>query len=125
MRISDWSSDVCSSDLDGSVLRVFLQAVAGQRMRPEDVAALQLRNGQGQMVPFSAFSRMRWVTGPHQLERYNGFPAVTVSGEASPGNSSGAALQAMENIADDTLGPGLSYEWTGTAFEETQAGNQV
>src|SRR3546814_17251179 len=120
MRISDWSSDVCSSDLDGSVLRVFLQADAGQRMRPEDVAALQLRNDQGQMVPFSAFSRMRWVTGPQQLERYNGFPAVTVSGKASPGNSSGADLPAMEKNADNTLGPGPNTGWTGTHHQKTQ-----
>ncbi|MBO9353769.1 multidrug efflux RND transporter permease subunit [Bordetella petrii] len=110
---------------EGSVLRVFLQAEPGQRMRPDDIAALQLRNDQGQMVPFSAFSRMHWTNGPQQLERYNGFPSITISGEASAGQSSGAALRAMEHIADDTLGPGLSYEWTGTAFEETQAGNQV
>ncbi|MBV7486070.1 multidrug efflux RND transporter permease subunit [Bordetella sp. BOR01] len=110
---------------DGSVLRVFLQADPDQRMRPEDIAALQLRNDRGQMVPFSAFSRMRWINGPQQLERYNGFPAITISGEAAPGNSSGDALRAMETIAGDTLGSGLTYEWTGTAFEETQAGNQV
>ncbi|MCD0503372.1 multidrug efflux RND transporter permease subunit, partial [Bordetella petrii] len=110
---------------EGNVLRVFLQADASQRMRPEDIAALQLRNDRGQMVPFSAFSTMRWVTGPQQLERYNGFPAITISGQAAPGQSSGVALQRMDEIADAVLGDGLTHEWTGTAFEERQAGNQV
>ncbi|MBO1113817.1 multidrug efflux RND transporter permease subunit [Bordetella petrii] len=110
---------------EGSVLRVFMQADAAQRVRPEDIAALQLRNDRGQMVPFSAFTRMRWISGPQQLERYNGFPAITISGQAAPGQASGAALRAMETIAAATLGSGMTYEWTGTAFEETQAGNQV
>jgi len=110
---------------EGSVLRVFMQADSEQRMRPEDVTALQLRNDKGQMVPFSAFTRVHWINGPQQMERYNGFPAITISGEAAPGRASGAALSAMEDIADQTLGNGMTYEWTGTAFEETQAGNQV
>ena len=110
---------------DGNVLRVFLQAEAAQRMLPQDIAALQLPNNRGELVPFSAFSRMRWVDGPQQLERYNGFPAITISGQAAPGQSSGTALNAMEAIAGEVLPAGTTFEWTGTAFEEQQAGNQV
>ncbi len=110
---------------EGSVLRVFMQADAPERMRPEDILALQLRNDRGEMVPFSAFTRVSWISGPQQLERYNGFPAITISGDAAPGYASGVALRAMAQIANDTLGSGLAYEWTGTAFEEMQAGNQV
>ena len=110
---------------EGNVLRVFVQGDAPQRMNPEDVAALQVRNDRGEMVPFSAFTTMRWTAGPQQLERYNGFPSVTLSGQAAPGQSSGAALHEMERIANRTLGPGLAFEWTGTAFEERQAGGQI
>ncbi|HXZ09192.1 MAG TPA: efflux RND transporter permease subunit, partial [Paraburkholderia sp.] len=74
---------------EGNVLRVFLQAEAAQRMRPEDVSTLRLRNNVGEMVPFSAFTRVRWISGPQQLERYNGFPSATISGQAAPGQSSG------------------------------------
>jgi multidrug efflux pump len=110
---------------DGKALRVFLQADAPQRMGLEDIAALRVRNDSGEMVPFSAFTTMRWTAGPQQLDRYNGFPAVTLSGQAAPGQSSGAALDEMERIADKVLPPGLAYEWTGTAFEERQAGGQI
>ncbi|WAI83953.1 MULTISPECIES: multidrug efflux RND transporter permease subunit [Achromobacter] len=110
---------------DGNVLRVFMQADAAQRMSPQDVMDMQLLNDRGELVPMSAFARSRWISGPQQLERYNGFPAITLSGQGAPGQSSGNALLAMETIADAVLPPGMTYEWTGTAFEERQAGNQV
>jgi len=110
---------------DGNVLRVYLQADAAQRMRAEDVSALQVRNDQGLMVPFSAFTQVRWTAGPQQLERYNGYPSITLSGQAAPGESSGAALTQMESIAGKVLSGNLSYEWTGTAYEEKQAGGQI
>ncbi|MEX3854850.1 multidrug efflux RND transporter permease subunit [Paraburkholderia sp. BR10923] len=110
---------------EGNVLRVLLQADAEQRMRAEDVSALRLRNNRGEMVPFSAFSHVRWISGPQQLERYNGFPSATLSGQAAPGRSSGAAIAEMERIASRVLTGSLSYEWTGTAFEEKQASGQI
>jgi multidrug efflux pump len=110
---------------EGNVLRVFAQGDASQRIGPEDIAALRVRNDRGEMVPFSAFTTVRWTSGPQQLERYNGFPSVTLSGQAAPGQSSGAALHEMERIAHDVLPPGMGFEWTGTAFEEREAGGQV
>lgn len=110
---------------EGNTLRVFVQGDASQRMRPEDIAALRVRNDRGQMVPFSAFSTMRWGSGPQQLERYNGFPSATISGQAAPGYSSGAALDEMERIARETLPGHFTPQWTGTAFEEREAGGQI
>ncbi|WP_321911970.1 MULTISPECIES: multidrug efflux RND transporter permease subunit [unclassified Paraburkholderia] len=110
---------------EGNVLRVLMQADADQRMRPEDIGALRLRNNVGEMVPFSAFTSVHWTAGPQQVERYNGFPSATISGQAAPGRSSGAALAEMERIADHVLSGSLSYEWTGTAFEEQQAAGQI
>ena len=103
----------------------FMQADAAQRMRAEDVSALRLRNNRGEMVPFSAFTRIRWISGPQQLERYNGFPSATLSGQAAAGRSSGAAIAEMERIASHVLTGNLTYEWTGTALEEKQAGGQI
>ncbi|MGF6414487.1 hydrophobe/amphiphile efflux-1 (HAE1) family protein [Paraburkholderia sp. MM5482-R2] len=97
---------------EGNVLRVLLQADAEQRMRAEDVTSLRLRNNRGEMVPFSAFTRVRWISGPQQLERYNGFPSATLSGQAAPGRSSGAAIAEMERIASHVLTGNLTYEWT-------------
>ncbi|WP_353190795.1 multidrug efflux RND transporter permease subunit [Pandoraea pnomenusa] len=110
---------------EGNVLRVLMQADAPNRMSPDDIGAIRLRNAAGELVPFSAFSRVRWTSGPQQLDRYNGFPSATLSGQAAPGRSSGAALNEMERIAGHVLTGSLAYEWTGTAFEERQAGGQI
>ena len=110
---------------DGSVLRVYLQAAADQRMTPDQILALRVRNNQGEMVPFSSFTSVKWRSGPQQLERYNGYPALTISGQAAPGESSGAALEAMEKIANSVLTGDQRFEWTGTAYEEKQAGSQI
>ena len=110
---------------DGNTLRVYIQADAAARMTPDDVMALRVRGDNGQMVPFSAFARSEWRSGPIQVERYNGYPALTISGAAAPGESSGAALTAMEDIAKQNLSSNFTYEWTGTAFEEKQAGGQI
>ena len=110
---------------EGNVLRVLMQADADQRMNPEDIGAIRLRNNVGEMVPFSAFTSVHWTSGPQQVERYNGFPSATISGQAAPGRSSGAALAEMERIAQRVLTGNLTYEWTGTAFEEQQAAGQI
>jgi multidrug efflux pump len=109
----------------GNISRVLIQASAEQRMTPNDILNLQVRNSENEMVPFSAFSRTEWRAGAPQLQRYNGYPALTLSGAAAPGKSSGAALAEMEAIADRVLPSGFGYEWTGIAFEEKQAGAQV
>ncbi|WGU41599.1 efflux RND transporter permease subunit [Phenylobacterium sp. NIBR 498073] len=119
---SSYANDFTHS---GAIARVLIQSSAEQRMTPENLLNLQVRNSGGQMVPFSAFSRTKWTAGPPQLQRYNGYPSLTISGAAAPGQSSGAALAEMEKIADRVLPAGFGYEWTGIAFEEKQAGSQV
>ena len=67
---------------EGRILRVLLQADAPYRMTPQDVLDLRVRNAQGEMVPFGAFTTVEWTAGPPQLQRYNGYPSMTISGLA-------------------------------------------
>src|SRR3546814_14010396 len=105
MRISDWSSDVCSSDLAyvndfidrGRVKRVYVQADAPYRSRPEDLGLLYVRGQSGEMTPLTAFASSYWKSGPALLERYNGAPSFEIDGQAAPGYSSGTALKAMRS----------------------------
>ena len=109
---------------DGRVLRVLLQAEPEARMTPEDILDLRVRNAEGQMVPFSAFTTAQWTAGPPQLQRYNGFPSMTISGNAAPGRSTGEALAEMERLVKQ-LPDGFGYEWTGLSYEEKQSAGQV
>ncbi|HEY0685415.1 MAG TPA: efflux RND transporter permease subunit [Steroidobacter sp.] len=109
---------------EGRILRVLLQADALYRMTPEDILALRVRNAQGEMVPFGAFTTTEWTAGPPQMERYNGYPAMTISGSPAPGRSTGEAMNEMARLAEQ-LPDGLDFEWTGISYEEQQAGGQV
>ena len=109
---------------DGRVLRVYLQADAPYRMTPADILNLRVRNTAGDMVPFGAFTTATWTVGPPQLQRYNGYPSASISGESKPGYSTGDALTEMEQLAAKLPGD-FTYEWTGISFEEKQAGGQI
>ena len=109
---------------DGRILRVLVAADAPFRMTPRDVLDLKVRNAQGEMVPFSAFTKVEWTSGPPQLERYNGYPAATISGQAAPGRSTGEAMNEMERLARQ-LPEGFGFEWTGISYEEKQSAGQI
>ena len=109
---------------DGRILRVLLQAEAANRMTPQDVLDLRVRSESGQMVPFGAFTTVSWTAGPPQIQRYNGYPAMTISGTPAPGRSTGEAMAEMERLAQQ-LPPGFGYEWTGVSYEEQQSSGQI
>jgi multidrug efflux pump len=108
-----------------NVLRVLVQAEPGQRTAAEDIGRLQLANNVGELVPFSAFTKTRWTTGPQQIDRFNGFLSAGVSGQAVEGVSSGRGIEEMQRIAMDTLPRGMGFAWTGTALEELEGSGQV
>ncbi|MFC3228678.1 multidrug efflux RND transporter permease subunit [Marinibaculum pumilum] len=108
----------------GRMQRVTVQAEAGARMDPEDLMRLSVRNGQGGMVPLSAFASLDWQRGPMQIVGYNGYPAIRISGQAAPGYSSGDAIAEVERLAED-LPPGFGYEWTGQSLQEIESGDQA
>ncbi len=108
----------------GRLQRVVVQADAPARMQPEDLLRLTVQNNRGQTVPLSAFAGTRWVVGPMQTVRYNGYPAMRISGSAAPGYSTGDAMAEMEKLAAQ-LPPGFGFEWTGQSREEKLAGAQA
>ena len=109
---------------NGRSQQVYVQADARYRMTPEDVLALRVPNDMGELVPFSTFVKVEWTAGPPSLGRYNGYPAMTISGEAAEGESSGAALEEVERLIEQ-LPEGIGYEWTGLSFEEKQSSGQI
>jgi len=106
----------------GRLQRVVVQADQEARMQPEDLMRLNAINATGQPVPLSAFASVRWVTGPVQSVRYNGYPSMRIAGDASPGHSTGEAMDEMEKLATQ-LPAGFGYEWTGQSREEKLSGS--
>ena len=108
----------------GRLQRVVVQADAPARMQPDDLLKLNASNTQGLPVPLSAFATTKWVTGATQTVRYNGYPAIRISGDAAAGYSTGAAMAEMEKLATQ-LPQGFGFEWTGQSREEKLAGSQA
>jgi len=118
---SSYVNDFTSS---GRQQRVIVQADAPQRLQPEDLLRLNVRSAAGGMVPLSAVASTRWINGPVQLVRYNGYPAIKLTGDAAPGRSTGEAMAELERLATQ-LPPGFSIEWTGQSLEEKTSGSQA
>lgn len=120
-----WGSTYVNDFVDrGRVKKVYVQSEATARMLPEDVNKWFVRNKSGGMVPFSAFSTTRWEYGSPRLERYNGYSALEIVGEAAPGVSTGTAMNVMENLVKQ-LPNGFGLEWTGMSYQERLSGSQA
>jgi multidrug efflux pump len=120
-----WGSNYVNDFVhEGRIKKVYLQADAPFRMQPEDIKQWYVRNGGGEMVPFSAFTSGHWSFGSPRLERFNGNPAVEIMGEAAAGKSSGDAMATIDKLVSQ-LPSGFGYEWTGTSYQEQQSGSQA
>ena len=101
---------------------VVVQADASYRVNPDDFSKVYVRSKTGNMVPLSALITTHYVAAPKLIERFNGFPAVKITGSPAPGFSSGQALAAMETVARETLPGDFSFAWAGQALQEKQSG---
>ncbi|HHR3671729.1 TPA: efflux RND transporter permease subunit, partial [Salmonella enterica] len=120
-----WGSSYVNDFMDrGRVKKVYVQAAAKYRMLPDDINLWYVRNKDGGMVPFSAFATSRWETGSPRLERYNGYSAVEIVGEAAPGVSTGTAMDVMESLVHQLPG-GFGLEWTAMSYQERLSGAQA
>ena len=120
-----WGSTYVNDFIDaGRIKRVYMQADAAYRMDPEDLEKWFVRNSDGDMVAFSAFSTVEWNYGSPKLERFNGVSAVNIQGSPAPGVSSGEAMAVAQELVKQ-LPPGFGLEWSGLSYEEQAAGSQA
>ena len=120
-----WGSAYVNDFIDrGRIKRVYMQADAPYRMDPEDLDKWFVRNDEGDMVAFSAFSTVEWDYGSPKLERFNGISSVNIQGSPAEGVSTGEAMAEAERIVSQ-LPAGFGLEWSGMSYEEQAAGSQA
>ena len=105
-------------NLFGRSYQVIAQADAPFRARKEQILDLKTRNAAGGMVPLGSVMSVRDSVGPDSVSHYNGYLAADINGQALPGTSSSAALDAMSKLARETLPQGVSFEWTELSYQE-------
>ncbi|MGL6289823.1 MAG: efflux RND transporter permease subunit, partial [Silanimonas sp.] len=118
------SAYVNDFNLFGRTYSVYAQADAPFRDEPGDVARLQVRNAQGQMVPLGSVVEMVPSFGPDPVIRYNGYPAADVS--ASPFDpmavSTTDAVRIARETAAQVLPRGMALEFTGLTYQQVNQG---
>ena len=97
------------------------QADAQYRMSPAGLNDFFVRDGEGQMVPLGAVATVKDTVGPQYTNRFNVYRAVQVTGAAAPGYSSGQALDALEDVARQTLPRQFGYDWSDLSYQERKA----
>jgi HAE1 family hydrophobic/amphiphilic exporter-1 len=105
----------------GRQWRVYLQGEGEERGSPEDIGQFYVRNNDGNMVPLSAITTIRRTAGPEYTQRFNLFRAAQVVGSAAPGYSSGQALDALEQVAAQTLPREMGFDWADLSYQEKKA----
>jgi HAE1 family hydrophobic/amphiphilic exporter-1 len=109
----------------GRVFQVYTQADAKFRLTNRDIANMQVRNQNGDMVPIGTVAKITPAVGPSLISLYNLYPSATIVGLPAQGYSSGQSLGLMEQIAQQTLPPGTGFEWTAMSYQEKAVSNQI
>ncbi|MBA2481316.1 MAG: multidrug efflux RND transporter permease subunit [Planctomycetes bacterium] len=105
--------------------QVTVQADAQFRMGLASIERIKIRNAAGGMVPLSSFVTVRDTSGPSQVNGYNTFPSIDLSGAPAMGVSGDQAQAEMVAILERVLPRGVGYEWTGLTYQQILAGNTV
>ncbi|MBB3392384.1 HAE1 family hydrophobic/amphiphilic exporter-1 [Rhizobium sp. BK275] len=119
------SSYVTQFNKFGRTFQVYAQASPEFRVSPDDIRNLEVKAGDGTMVPLGTVVDIKPMQGPSLISLYNLYPSATIVGGPAAGFSSGQALNVMEQIADQTLPTGTGYEWTALSYQEKAVGGQI
>ena len=101
----------------GKLYRVMIQADPNNRTNLESLKSIKVRNGN-EMAPITQFMTIKKVYGPDNITRFNMFTSMKINGNPADGYSSGQAIQAMQEVAEQTLPTGFGYEFSGMTREE-------
>lgn len=108
----------------GKQYRVMLQAEPSSRGNTEDLNNIFVRTSNGEMAPITEFINTKKTYGPENLTRFNMYTSISVTGSPNVGYSTGDAIDAIKEVAAQTLPQGYGYEFSGLTREEIASGNQ-
>ncbi len=109
----------------GTYFKVFIQAAPEYRRLPDDLMKLYVKNDRDEMVPYSAFMKIKKAHGLNEITRYNMYTSSAIRGEPAAGYSSGEAIEAIREVAAQTLPRGYDIDWEGLSKDEAGRGNEA
>ena len=108
----------------GRFFKVYVQSGPEFRKLPSDIMKLYVRNEHGEMVPYSAFMTLKKTQGPNEITRYNMYNSASIRGLPAPGFTSADAIQAIREVAEESLPKGYDIAWEGLSYDESNRGNE-
>ena len=109
----------------GRVFKVQMQAESRFRDKASDLSGIYVKNKNGVMVPILSVVKLRQTVGTASITRYNQYESVQIQGQQAAGKSSGDAMNAMEEVAKQTLPSDITFDWSGTSAQEREASGQT
>lgn len=109
----------------GRVFKVQMQAESRFRDKATDLSGIYVKNKNGVMVPILSVVKLRQTVGTASITRYNQYESVQIQGQQATGKSSGDAMDAMEEVAKQTLPSDITFDWSGTSAQEREASGQT
>jgi hydrophobic/amphiphilic exporter-1 (mainly G- bacteria), HAE1 family len=109
----------------GRQYKVYVQADASYRVKPEDLSMAYVRNDKGEMVPVSTLVTSSKISAPEFTNRFNLYRSAELTGVPAPGYSSTEALAALEETAKEVLPQTMGYAWSNMSYQEKAAGGSA
>ena len=107
----------------GKIYRVMIQGERSQRTNLESLNKIKVRNNRGEMAPITEFVTMTPSFGPDNITRFNMFTSMAVNGNPAEGYTNGQATKAIDEVAEQYLPQGYSFEYSGQTREEAAGGS--
>jgi hydrophobic/amphiphilic exporter-1 (mainly G- bacteria), HAE1 family len=105
----------------GRQWQVFVQAEGDYRTNAEQVGQFFVKNRDGAMVPLSAVTNSKPISGPEFTMRYNLYRSAQINATPAAGYSSGQAMKAMEEVFAQTMPNEMGFAYMGMSYQEKRA----
>jgi hydrophobe/amphiphile efflux-1 (HAE1) family protein len=105
----------------GRLYKAYIQAEPKYRQNENQINLFFVKNKEGKSVPLAAFVDIKDIVGPDFTNRFNLYRAIELSGGPAPGYTSSQALDALEEVAGNTLPGDMGYEWSNMSYQEKKA----
>ncbi|HYK77508.1 MAG TPA: efflux RND transporter permease subunit [Daejeonella sp.] len=125
MEVFYGSSYITNFSEFGQQYRVILQADTNYRASPAGLNKISVKTSDGTMAPITEFITLTRVYGAESLTRFNLFTSISITGSPNSGYTTGEALKAIEEVANQKLPPEYGFEYSGISREEKNAGSQT
>ncbi len=109
----------------GRFFKVYVQAGPEYRSMPSDLTEMFVKNESGEMVPYSSFMKIVKRQGPNEITRYNLYNSASIRGLPAAGYTTGDAIDAIREVAANTLPRGYDIAWEDLSFDQSKRGNEA